>query len=98
MSFDCVSDEVSSFNPPTVPETLETFIAPTDIHPALQQLDLKSWDFRSFALQIIKSGSIIDSAESVEKLWLETLRSLAQRKSISVEFRVFFKKLLEYQV
>ncbi|CAG8532643.1 3996_t:CDS:10 [Paraglomus occultum] len=98
MSFACVSDEVSSFNPPTVPETSESFVMPTDIHPVLQQMALKNWDYRTFVLQLIKSGSIIEDPAKAEEIWLETLRSLSRRKKISSIFRVFFKKLIEYQI
>ncbi|POG71082.1 hypothetical protein GLOIN_2v82649 [Rhizophagus irregularis DAOM 181602=DAOM 197198] len=78
-------------------ETSDSFVAPDDLHPVLQQLDIKHWNYRNFVLQIIKSEYVVDNLESVEVMWLTALKSLVSNKNINCEHRDFIRKLIEFQ-
>jgi hypothetical protein len=79
-------------------ETSDSFVAPDDLHPVLQQLEIKYWNYHNFVLQIIKSEYIVNNLESVETMWLSALKNLVSIQNISYEHRDFIQKLIDFQV
>ncbi|RUP51179.1 hypothetical protein BC936DRAFT_149500 [Jimgerdemannia flammicorona] len=73
------------------------FTPPPSIHPALAAIDIGEWTYQRFVSQIIILKIPIDSVQSAEQLWLNSLKLITSKKEIHWLYRSFIKRLMDFQ-